>query len=88
MTLPILHYFQLLCYVVSLKRGVHGLPAFRQKYCKCVLVAVESQIFSDEFIYDEILVREIGSRGRCIVKSAKNFSSDFGSDLGEHSPFF
>jgi len=64
------------------------LPAFRQKYCKRVLVAVESQIFSDEFIYDEILVREIGSRGRCIVKSAKNFSSDFGSDLGEHSPFF
>jgi len=53
-----------------------------------VLISVKSQILSDEFIYDEILVGEIGSGGRCIVEGAKNLSSNFGSDLREHSSLF
>lgn len=53
-----------------------------------MLVAVELQILSNEFIYDEVFVGQVGSAGRGVIKSAKDLGSDFGPDLGQNSSLF
>ena len=52
-----------------------------------MLVAIEGEVLSDEFVDDEILIGEIGAIGRRIVEGTKDLSADPGSDLGQDSPF-
>jgi hypothetical protein len=53
-----------------------------------VLVSVEGEVLSDEFIDDEVFIGEFGSCGGGIVEGAEDLCSDFGPNLGKHAPFF
>ena len=64
------------------------MSAFWQEDCEGVLVAVEGEILPDEFVNDEILIRQIWATGRGIIESAKDLSSDSRSYLREDSAFF
>lgn len=87
MTLAILDDLQLLGDVAALEGRVVGLPALRQEDGQGVLVAIEGEVLSDEFVDDEILIGEIGAIGRRIVEGTKDLSTDPRSDLGQDSPF-
>ena len=50
-----------------------------------MLIAVESKVFPDEFIDDQVLVGEVRSAGGVIVEGTENFSPNFSSNLREDS---
>lgn len=53
-----------------------------------MLVSVECEVLSDEFVDDEVFVGEVGPGGRGIVEGAEYFCPDFGPDLSKNSSFF
>lgn len=67
LTLLVLNDFQLMGDVRSVKRRALGLSCLWQKYSQGVLVPVELQILSNEFVDDEVFVREVGPVGRSVV---------------------
>ena len=56
MAFPVLYNLQLPGDVPSLERRVLRLTAFRQKDCQSVLISVECEVLSDQFVDDEVLV--------------------------------
>lgn len=52
-----------------------------------MLVSIESEIFSDQLVYDKILIGKVRAIGRRVVESAEDLSADACAYLGEYSAF-
>ena len=88
MTFSVLNYLQLPRDVGAVERWGLRLSALREEDGESVLVSVEGEILSYQFIDYQVLIGEVGPVGWRIVEGAENFSSYTCSDLREHSPFF
>ncbi len=74
--------------VGSVEWRVLRLACFWQKHSQRVLVAVELQILSDQFVYDKVFIGQIRSVGRSVVQGTENLGSDLGPDLRQDSSLF